>query len=435
MLTRNAAVAAVILAAIACWIVVNPSGVSLGGQATATPTAEPTHSPTATPTSVVSVESSRPLPDDVRGTLTYGDGDAHVQITLPSGDEIAHTPQDIVTGSTSPDGLWTLVQSCAEPLPGADASACELRFARRDGQTRAIPIDAGGIVEWSPTGHSVAIALPNFSRLTRIMTIIDPATSEPEIAYDFAGDESHIDAFTWLRLRTPQGDQIDQLLVALNTGTNTQLQVVSFGSGYGIRNEGDLGAGMVTRFYPSPDGHTFAFAQSRDDGWRMFTYSVGPEGLRDLGAMGVGSPDVSAPGALKLAFYIAWSPDSRRLAFGGGLAPPYTMTTIDFTTNTTVVTEFPFGYPGEIRWSPSGDAIAVSTYHQEPVRHELYVIDPSTGAARHVGSGCHVIWSPDGRHLAAKGEALPGVSIIDAATAETWRLTHVRHHAPLSWTE
>ncbi len=429
---RNIAFVSVLLAAIVGWIVVNPSGVSLGGQATPTPTAEPTLTPTPpteTPTSVTSTESSRSLPDDLRGNLTYLDGDAEVRISLPSATEAERTPAE-TAASRSPDGLWTLTQACVDKV------GCELRFGSTDGRTRIIPAAAMGPVEWSPNGHAVALASAHIdpNRLTQISVITDPATSAPEVAYEVPGGTSRIDAFTWLRLQTPQGEQFDQLLVALNTGTNTQLQVVSFGGGSGIRNVGDIGPGLITRFYPSPDGRTFAFTQSRDDGWRMFTLDVITEELRDLGAMGVGAPDALAPD-YKQPFYIAWSPDGSRLAFGGGLAPPYTMTTVDFTTNAAVITEFPYGYPGEIRWSPSGDALAVSTYHQEPVRHELYIVDPATGVARHVGSGCHVVWSPDGRYLTAKGEALPGVSIIAALTGETWRLTSERHHAPISWTE
>ena len=86
-------------------------------------------------------------------------------------------------------------------------------------------------------------------------------------------------------------------------------------------------------------------------------------------------------------------------------------------------TEFPFGYPGEIKWSPDGTKLAVSTYDVERTRHESYVVDPATGVATHLLSGCVIVWSHDSRFLAVHGEPDPGISIVDVMTGEQGKVS------------
>jgi hypothetical protein len=98
-------------------------------------------------------------------------------------------------------------------------------------------------------------------------------------------------------------------------------------------------------------------------------------------------------------------------------------------------TEFAEGYPGEIFWTNDSRRIGVSTYDTDRKRHEVYVVDPDTGVARHVISGCIILWSPDGRFIAVHGEAEPGIAIADVDTLESGRLTHDRRDFPIAWVE
>jgi Tol biopolymer transport system component len=191
--------------------------------------------------------------------------------------------------------------------------------------------------------------------------------------------------------------------------------------------------------YPSPDHSNVAFTDDSADGWHLFLFdSRAPGEIRDLGPMGSDGPDgkpiaQSVPD-VKTPMYIAWSPDGRKLAFGGGLDPPYVMTLVDITSGDVRKTEFSDGYPGEIKWSPDGTLIAVSTYNIPRTHHESYVVDPATGAARDVMSGCVIVWSPDSRFLAVHGEKEPGVAIADVDTLERVQLTHAAADMPVEWT-
>ena len=145
-----------------------------------------------------------------------------------------------------------------------------------------------------------------------------------------------------------------------------------------------------------------------------------------------GQPIVVGPDQ-KGPLYIAWSPDGTRVAFGGGFEPPYEMKIVDFRDDSLRTTTFPYGYPGEIAWSPDGTSIGVSTYDQEPVVHEVYVVDRSTGASRHVAQGCIIVWAPDSRFLAAHSSEEHGVVIVDTETGLWGHLTFSPEDAPVEW--
>jgi hypothetical protein len=139
-------------------------------------------------------------------------------------------------------------------------------------------------------------------------------------------------------------------------------------------------------------------------------------------------------GAAKVSpMYIAWSPDGRRVAFGGGYEAPFFMTTVDLLAGAAVRTDFPSGYPGEIRWTADSTRIAVSTYDVERTHHETWVVDPSTGVGRHLMDGCVIVWSPNGRFLAVHAEDADGITIIDADSGARGQLTHRRDDAPIEW--
>ena len=146
---------------------------------------------------------------------------------------------------------------------------------------------------------------------------------------------------------------------------------------------------------------------------------------------GVTSDDGQTVGiALAAAFS---DPDGDRLAFGGGYEPPYTMKTVDLASGAIARTEFPLGYPGEIKWSADSTHLAVSTYDPERRHHETYVVNPTTGTATFLLRGCIILWSPDGRFLAVHGEPDPGISIVDVISGRATRITQERHDTPWRW--
>ena len=170
----------------------------------------------------------------------------------------------------------------------------------------------------------------------------------------------------------------------------------------------------------------------------MFAFDTETEELRDLGNMGSDEaggalPHESSPWEGKGPMYIAWSPDGTKLAFGGGLEAPYIMTTIDVVSGKVARSQFPNGYPGEIKWSPDTSSIAVSTYDVNRTHHETWVVDPITGVGTHLLDGCVIVWSPDGRFLAVHGEDQPGIAIVDVVRRTRAQLTHVPSDVPLAW--
>ena len=241
----------------------------------------------------------------------------------------------------------------------------------------------------------------------------------------YDADAGQILAFEWHE---------DGFLVAFSGGIGTQVQLVN--SDGSVRTVAESPS-AISYFHASPDRHSFAFSASDPAGWRLFTVDAATGTVTDHGAMGSDGPGavpVADPPDGKGPMYISWSPDGSRLAFGGGFSPPYTMTTLDLATNAAVRSEFPSGYPGEIRWSPDGTQIAVSTYDVERTHHETWVVDPMTGTGTHLMDGCVIVWSPDSRLLAVHGEDIPGIAIIDVATGARMQLTASRDDAPLLWT-
>ena len=178
---------------------------------------------------------------------------------------------------------------------------------------------------------------------------------------------------------------------------------------------------------------------SNPAGWQLYVYDDDAGKIVFVGAMGSdgpgGKPVEVPPFEQKVAMFIAWSPDGSKLAIGGGYEAPYFMTLVDLTTGSTHRTDFADGYPGEIVWTRDGRGLGVSTYDPERRHHGAYVVDPSTDAARYLLSGCHLVWSPDGRFLAMKGEHDRGVGIVDVTSGDHVQLTHDPVDVPIAWAD
>lgn len=368
------------------------------------------------------------LSDRLSGQFTYRTGKERVSVQFPTGIEIAREPDGAEKYDlTSADGIWRVHHSCTV----ANEPQCALDLIATDGRTRRLDVDVdlqwSRDVEWSPRGHLLAIdsAIASSAHLS---LIDEPESGAPrEIA-------ANARAFAWV-----EGGAALAVAIDARDGTGATLRRVSVSGGEGavVRL-----TEMPNYLYPASSGSLVAFTVNSAAGWNLETYDAATGAVHDLGPMGSdgpgGTPVVRAVPDVKVPMYIAWSPDGlapAKISFGGGFEPPYTMTIVDIASGTKLTTHFTDGYPGEIRWTRDGARLAVSTYNAERTHHEAYVVDPATGVATHVISGCIIVWSPDGRFLAVHGEKEPGIAIADVATGERLQLTHVATDAPLLWVE
>ena len=411
----------VLLAATVAYVVANPAGASVEPLATPAPSAtpRPTYTPTPTPTPI---PASQQLPG-LSGRLTYQSAQGLRAVEFPSGASVDSPTIESHDWDSSDDGVWRYNMRCND-----NGTGCQISLHTRGGRFTLL----GGsydspVAKWQPGGHALAITDAPEGAAARIFVIDDPSVPIARLAYD--AEDGVVAAFEWSG---------DDLLIALHVGGARQLQLVSrTGS---IRAVAELSA-SVSYFYPSPDGRTFAFTQSDPAGWHLMTVDALKETVVDLGPMGFGGPGavpvVSAPENQGKGgpMYVAWSPDGSKLAFGGGFEPPYIMTTVNVASGAEAKTEFPSGYPGEIKWSLDGATLAVSTYDAERTHHETWVVDPDTGAGRHLMDGCIIVWSPDSRFLAVHGEDVHGIALIDVISGARMQLTDSQADAPVSWTE
>jgi WD40 repeat protein len=415
-----------LLAAIVGYVTLNPAGASVEPLPTETPAAtetqtaspRPTYTSTPAPTAVPAALQL----DGLSGTLTYQSSSGRlVSVAFPSGAAVEPPIIDNDAWNASDDGFWRQDFVCA------DDAGCSIGFLSRDG--RSSRMDGEYFVlgaAWQPGGHAIAIGLADThdGATKRIIVIDDPAAPLDRVAYD-AGS-GIILAFEWAG---------DGLLVAHSNGLGTQLRLADVSGGW--RAIGDYST-AIDYLHPSPDGRTFAFTVSDPRGWRLMTVDSSTGAVIDRGAMGSdgpgGLPVPDAPDGGKGPMYIGWSPDGSKLAFGGGFEPPYMVTVVDLRSGGVARSEFPSGYPGEIKWSPDGARIAVSTYDIERTHYETWIVDPVTGAGTHLMDGCVIIWSPDSRFLAVHGEDLPGIAIMDIASHARMQLTTNQDDVPLIWT-
>jgi WD40 repeat protein len=343
-----------------------------------------------------------------------------VTVEFPSG-AVVESPVIEPDFGGSDDGTWRENIECSD-------AGCEISFVSDDG--RATTVDGRYFVTasaWRPGSHAIAIGVsPGVDPpADRVIVIDDAALPLTRVVY--VADDAQVDAFAW---------HGDALLVASRNDNLGRIEgVLRDGTSHLIAD----GLTPVPWLYPSPDGRTFAFTQSDAAGWRLFALDAENGAITDYGAMGsdgadaqpvTSSPENTGKGG---PMAVAWSPDGSKLAFGGGFEPPYAMKIVDLRSGNVAHTEFPAGYPGEMRWNATGTQLAVSTYDPERTHHETWVVDASTGAGRHLMDGCIIVWSPDDRFLAVHGEDIIGMSIVDVTTAARMRLTQDERDTPLQW--
>lgn len=419
-------VSAILAGVVLAYAALVPSQRSTGQEPWPTTGAERTSSPQVTATST---SESTPIPpgrlpellSGLTGELTYRTDREEVTVGFPSGAAIAQGPMSpIAAFEPSADGLWATTTDCS--------TICRSVLNDLDGNEREITIPNIAAISWSPEGHTLALtggpSDGGYPASNRLMSI-DEFDAPPRVLYETRKGLAH--PFAWL--------SSGELLIADNGESDARLvRVAASGAATTIATV----PSTVWYLYASPDGTSVAFTQNSPEGWELWTVDGATGDVRNAGNMGsdpagITPPQESAPVREKGPMYIAWSPEGTKVAFGGGYEPPYTVTIADIVTGAKHRVEFPDGYPGELKWSPDGTKLAVSSYNLPRTKHESYVVDPETGVARHVLSGCVIIWSPDSRFLAIHGEREPGVALVDVETLERAQLTHMAGDTPLRW--
>jgi Tol biopolymer transport system component len=255
----------------------------------------------------------------------------------------------------------------------------------------------------------------------------------------------------WATLRPGSGE-----LTGIITYTTAQGDASVHPDGSPATFQGLPSAPVVTRGgveqFPAADGAAAAIVEREGtDAWLVMTQSGESERLAQLAdetspplVNGV-KGDAQVAGGVPLV--VAWSPDSRYLAFGSLTGAPYALHVVErevisvgrhvssYQIASHEMYSVAGGYIGELAWSPSGHRLAISTYSADRRDHTVFVLDPSGGAPAQLIDGCHIIWSPDGEHIAIHRDPHrePGAWVIAVDGSEAYAITNEPTAFPLAW--
>ena len=193
--------------------------------------------------------------------------------------------------------------------------------------------------------------------------------------------------------------------------------------------------------YPSPNGRFIATVRRDQEGTSLDVTTgavrvasfllAAPDGDQLVnGAKGTARAVAGVP------LTVAWSPDSRYLAFGSIIGSPwglYVITAGDWRTERHRIWG---GYAGELAWSPDSELLAISTYEIDRSDHSVLIFDSSVRRVRYLIDGCLIVWAPDGDYIALHREPKvePGVWIASADGEDRIRVTADPTAVPLVWT-
>lgn len=206
-----------------------------------------------------------------------------------------------------------------------------------------------------------------------------------------------------------------------------------------VSPDGKWVAGIVR----NPDGSVFLGLTSHEQ--QASKYGGGPRIITQLA--GSDDPALVAGGkgparaVSGVPLVVAWSPDSKMLAFGSITGEPYTLGILrypEWSQPSIAYSEVSGGYVGELAWSPDGTQLAISTYSMDRLNHSVLIADPNGGNVRILSDGCHITWSPDSQYVAVHRDpgAETGAWVIAAADyADRWAITREVQAFPLTWRE
>lgn len=191
--------------------------------------------------------------------------------------------------------------------------------------------------------------------------------------------------------------------------------------------------------YPSPDGRYLAQVRSSDLGvW--IDISEGDAVVQELQIAGPNDPELASAKALAAAIdgvplTVAWSPDSRYLAYGSVSSEPFSLAVVRAGHWSTLYRQVAGGYVGELAWAPDSSQLAISTYEIDRSDHTVLMYDPMRMQVRHLIDGCAVVWAPDSAFLAVHREPTVASGVwITSADGET-RMEVVEDELafPIAW--
>lgn len=143
--------------------------------------------------------------------------------------------------------------------------------------------------------------------------------------------------------------------------------------------------------------------------------------------------------------FLAWSPNSEKIAFGQSNPPHRGVDVIDVRSRvrTTVFAPNTYEalrptdrqYVGEVVWSPDGSKIAFAVYRGD-LFEDLFVVRPDGSGLTHLADdndfGAIPVWSPDGAWIAFSGSDDVAVIAADGSGRRNFT-TAAEYHGYVSW--
>jgi len=358
--------------------------------------------------SPVEVDVSPAADPDAKGVIAAQAQGRLFRLT-PQGESLSAPEPFSRRDGLSHDGSWLAANDCKD-------SGCSLVVgAYRESWGPAdltVQLEASFLTgEWAPEA-SVFAALDADGNLY----FVQPEDRTARLL------KPNVTAFAWAAA--------DRLMFATNEAGHTRLWRFSISGAWA---ELARLKGPVSQLFPSPDAQQFAFAQDDPAGWRLISVDVNDGRLQDFGNLGADSSHAKAP-----TFAIAWSPDATRLAVGP-VTEPFALHVIQPGIQRAPVSSYRLekGYAGELKWSPDGSKLAISTYAPNRVWHEVFVLgmDRLQDGPRFLLDGCEIVWSPDGLFVAVKREAsrAQAMAAIRVDTGDYWHVLNLPNLLPVAW--
>lgn len=205
--------------------------------------------------------------------------------------------------------------------------------------------------------------------------------------------------------------------------------------------EGSAPAVGVGGAYPSPDGRYVAQVR-RDERGVWIDVRRGDAVVKTMQIAGPDDPELaSAKSPAKaidgVPLTVAWSPDSRFLAYGSITSEPFSLAVVRADRWSTLFRQVDGGYVGELAWAPDSSSLAISTYEIDRSDHTVLIYDPARLSVRHLIDGCAIVWAPDSAFLAVHREPAVAAGVwITSPDGETRIEVDDDELAfPITWTE